>query len=254
MKINSRTCRHAAVVAAAALWLAMPALSNAGEWRVSPIKLYFNTDVKSGVVTVINEGTDQIHLQIKAMEWTQDGEGKDVYAETNDIVFFPKMMVLKGKEERVVRAGVRSTGLPKERTYRLFIEEIPEPKTGGGANITVAIKFGVPLFVGPRKEEQRGAVEQAVMEKGVLTFRVVNTGTVHMVLDAVKVTGRNKAGDDVFTKELGGWYVLQGVSRPYSVTIPQEACKKIAVIEVSARGGALILKGALNVREKMCTP
>ena len=254
MKSNSRTCRHAVVAAVAALWLALPASSFGGEWRVSPIKLYFGNDVKSGVVTVINEGAEQIHLQIYAREWTQDGEGKDVYAETKDIVYFPKMMVLKGKEERVVRAGVRATGLPKERTYRLFIEEIPEPKTGGGANITVAIKFGVPLFVGPLKEDQRGAVEQAVMEKGVLTFRVANTGTVHMVLDAVTVTGRGRSGDEVFTKELGGWYVLHGVSRPYSVTIPQEACKKIAVIEVSAKGGALILKGALNVREKMCTP
>lgn len=253
MNMLSRTCRHAVVVAAA-LWLALPASSFGGEWRVSPIKLYFGKDVKSGVVTVINEGTDQIHLQIKAMEWTQDGEGKDVYTETNDIVFFPKMMVLKGKEERVVRAGVRSTGLPKERTYRLFIEEIPEPKAGGGANITVAIKFGVPLFVGPLKEEQRGAVERAAMEKGVVTFRVANTGTVHMVLDAVTVAGRSRSGDEVFTKELGGWYVLHGASRPYSVTIPQEACKKIDVIEVSARGGALILKGALNVRENMCQP
>jgi len=54
---------------------------------------------------------------MKAFEWTQDSEGKDKYTETQDILFFPKIMVSEKKEERILRAGIRMPAVTKEKTY-----------------------------------------------------------------------------------------------------------------------------------------
>src|SRR3972149_373030 len=96
-----------------ALWvllgfLILPSLARAGEWRVTPIRLVFDRGAKSGVVTVSNGGDEKIEVQMSASEWTQDAEGKDRYAETNDLVFFPTIMTIESKQERILRGGGRS--------------------------------------------------------------------------------------------------------------------------------------------------
>ena len=93
-----------------------------------PIRLDLGRDAKSGVVTVINESDDRLQVQMTAMEWTQDADGKDRYAETGDILFFPRLMIFDKKEEKILRAGIRVPAAAKEKAYRLFIEEIPGPR------------------------------------------------------------------------------------------------------------------------------
>src|SRR5512143_2941873 len=66
--------------------LFLPLSSFAGEWRVTPISLGLGKDAKSGVITVSNDAAEKLNGQMKAMEWTQDAEGKDVYSETADII------------------------------------------------------------------------------------------------------------------------------------------------------------------------
>src|SRR5512141_2213007 len=106
----------------------IPALADAGEWRVTPIRLDLGREAKTGVLTVANDGDDKLQVQMNAMEWTQDANGKDVYTETKDIIVFPKIMILNGKEEKILRAGIKMPAATKEKTYRLFIQEIPGPR------------------------------------------------------------------------------------------------------------------------------
>ncbi len=112
--------------------LLLPVAARAGDWRVSPIRLDLGRDAKSGAVTVANDSDDRLQVQMKAYEWTQDAEGKDRYEETGEILFFPRMMILERKEEKILRAGIRVPAVAKEKTYRLFIEEIPGPRNVGG--------------------------------------------------------------------------------------------------------------------------
>src|SRR3989304_2850182 len=88
-------------------FLLLPGIARAGEWRGTPLPLVFGRGGQSGRVTASNEGDEKIELQISASVWTQDAEGKDRYAETNDLVFFPKIMTIESKQERILRGGVR---------------------------------------------------------------------------------------------------------------------------------------------------
>jgi fimbrial chaperone protein len=234
--------------------LLLPVAARAGDWRVSPIRLDLGRDAKSGAVTVANDSDDRLQVQMKAYEWTQDAEGKDRYEETGEILFFPRLMILERKEERILRAGFRVPAAAKEKTYRLFIEEIPGPRNAEGVSVAVAIRFGVPIFVKPLKEEARGGVGPMTMSAGALLVPVNNTGNVHFVVQSVLVRGRNGAGEEIFSRELSGWYLLAGASRGYTTTMPPGTCGNMAVIEAEVKTDKLPLRGRMVVDRSMCGP
>jgi fimbrial chaperone protein len=240
--------------AALLLFLLLPVAARAGDWRVSPIRLDLGRDAKSGAVTVANDADERLQVQMNAFEWTQDAEGKDRYEETGEILFFPRLMILEPKEEKILRAGIRVPAAAKEKTFRLFIEEIPGPRKTEGVNVAVAIRFGVPIFVKPLKGEARGEVGAMTMFAGALLVPVNNTGNVHFVVQSVLVRGRDGEGEEIFSRELSGWYLLAGVSRGYATTVPLEACGSMAVIEAEVKTDKLPLRGRLVVDRSMCGP
>lgn len=225
------------------------------EWRVAPIRLDFDKGTKSGVITVSNDSSEKVHLQIKAAEWIQDAEGKDKYSDTSDLVYFPKIMILDKNEEKVLRTGIKASSVEKEKTYRLFIEEIPQPSKAEGASVAVAIRFGVPIFIKPEKEEARGEVEKIEMSKGVLKAVVKNSGNVHLMIVSINIKGNNKEGNEVYSRELSGWYLLNGSSRTYSTDIPQDKCMELEKVSIEVRTKEEInFNGKLDVDKEMCQP
>jgi len=232
--------------------LLLPVPARAGDWRVSPIRLDLGRDAKSGVVTIINESDDRLQVQMTAMEWTQDADGKDQYAESGDILFFPRLMIFDKKEEKILRAGIRVPATVMEKAYRLFIEEIPGPRKAEGANIAVAIRFGVPIFVHPLKEEPRGEVGPVTMSEGTLRVPVKNSGNVHFVIQSILVKGMNRKGEEIFSRELSGWYLLAGASRVYSTDVPPEACGNLAGMEIEVKTDKIPLHGQMVADRSMC--
>jgi len=191
---------------------------------------------------------------MKAMEWTQDSEGKDVYADSNDIVYFPRIIRFEKEGERIIRAGTRSPGTAKEKTYRLFIEEIPGPRKADGVGVAIALRIGVPIFVKPLKEEQKGEIGPVAMSKGVVSVPVKNTGNVHFVVQSVALKGKSRSGEVVFSRELSGWYLLAGASRRYETSVPAEVCGNLASVEVEVKAGKIILNGKVDADQATCAP
>jgi fimbrial chaperone protein len=226
--------------------------ASSAEWRVSPIRLELGSDTRSGMISVIDESTGRFQVQMKAFRWEQDAEGKDQYTETNDLVFFPKIMIFDKPEERALRVGIKMPAAAKEKTYRLFIEEIPEPKKAEGASIAVAIRFGVPIFVKPLKEELKGEITRLDLTKGECRITVKNSGNAHFIINSVEIKGTNPKGGQTFAKKLDGWYLLNGASRVYAYAIPKEACTETAKLDVEVKTNSFILNGKLDVDKTMC--
>jgi fimbrial chaperone protein len=226
--------------------------AGAGEWRVSPIRLELGSDARSGMVSVINESSGRFQVQMKACLWEQDAEGKDQYTETNDLVFFPKIMIFDKAEERALRVGIKTPAAVKEKTYRLFIQEIPEPKKADGTSVAVTIRFGVPIFVKPLKEEPKGEITKLELARGECRISVKNSGNTHFIINSVEIKGTNFKGVQTFTKKLDGWYLLNGVSRVYAYEIPKEACSETAKLDVEVKTNPFILNGKLDVDKSMC--
>lgn len=230
----------------------VPTAVFAGEWRVAPIRLDLGSDARSGVIGVVNEGTGKFQVQMKAFLWEQDADGKDQLTETKDLIFFPKIMVFEKPEERILRAGIRTPAATKEKTYRLFIEEIPEPKKADGTNISVAIRFGVPIFVKPLKEEPKGEIAKIDLVNGDCRVTVKNSGNVHFIITAVNIKGKDPKGQETFTTQLDGWYLLNGASRVYTAAIPKQDCAGTAALAIEVATNRFVLNGKFDVDKSMC--
>ncbi len=232
--------------------LFVPSNAVGGEWRVTPIRIDLDKNAKSGVVTIVNEGAEKLNVQMKAFEWTQDAEGKDVYTETEDLIFFPKIMTIDPKEDRILRAGIKFPAVAKEKTYRLFVEEIPEPKKSEGVNVAIVIRFGVPIFVKPLKSEQKGEIQKIEIANGVVSATLRNTGNIHFMINTVSIRGKNDKGEEIFSKDINGWYLLSDISRIYNAEVPQEICKDVSKIDVQVVTDKLTLNGQADVDKAMC--
>jgi len=236
----------------------LPGLSAAGEFQVSPIMLDLGKTKKSGTITVSNVGTDKINLQIQATEWKQDTEGKDLYSETNDIIYFPKIVSVDKGDSQLIRVGIKEGLIAHEKAYRLYIQEIPHPgKTSSDKakfQIAVMIRFGVPIFIKPAVENLKGMVEPVTVARGTATAVVKNAGNVHFRITKVVVRGRTPDGQEAFSRELDGWYLLAGAAREYSVPVPQDVCNKLALIEVSVKAEELTFSGVHSITKEMCHP
>ncbi len=239
------------------LLILFPAAVLAGQWRVAPVRVFLDREAKSSVVTVVNEGEEKVNLQCKAMEWSQDAQGKDDYQETNDLIFFPRILMLEKGEQKIIRAGIKMPATAREKTYRLFIEEIPQPKksTADSTQLTVAVRFGVPFFVRPLKEELAGELSATGVTKGNVNLTVKNNGNSHFRIIEILIKGKDGKGEEAIASKLDGWYLLAGASRLYSAAIPVGKCDVTKEIDITVTTDSkVILNRHLNVEKGQCLP
>ncbi len=243
------------ILTIALLMLVNPHDASSGEFRVTPIRLDFDDETRTAIVNVLTEGPDKLNLQIRALEWTQDANGKDVYTDTSDIIFFPRIMTVEGGEEKSLRAGVQMPPPAREKSYRLFVEEIPQPrKKAEGVNISIAIRFGIPVFIKPAREEAKAELARVELSAGTLNALVRNTGNVHLQVTSVDLKGLDSSGAEVFSQQIGGWYLLNGATRLYTAPIPADACAALSKIDVAVVTDRLTLKGSAEAGKARCGP
>lgn len=225
--------------------------AGAGQFGVSPIRIDLDRGARSGAITISNdEEAEPLRVQLRLFEWTQDAGGKDDYQLNEDLLYFPRLMILEKGEQKLVRVGLRMPALEREKAYRLFIEELPAPPTPGGARVAISVRFGVPIFVKPAQEDVRGDIDKLTMEKGILRVGVRNRGNVHFTIKSITATS-----GEAFSKEMPGWYLLTGAARAHSIELPAPVCAKLKQIDVTVKTDPpLELKETLSVNASMCGP
>jgi fimbrial chaperone protein len=234
------------------LFFFLPAYALAGSFKVVPIKLFLDARTKTSVLKVTNDGTEKVTVQLDAKEWSQDEVGKDRYEETKDIIFFPKIADIEKGEERIIRVGYRGKKTAAtERTYRLFVQELPVAKPGEMV-LKLALRFGIPIFIKPLKEASERAIEKVELKEGRVLVTVKNNGNNHFVVSKIKAVGLDGSGGEVFSRDTGGWYVLAGVSKRYAVDIPEQECLKASVINVAVEVERTSMDAHVDVDSAQC--
>ena len=227
--------------------------AESASFSVSPVRIYLDAEKQIETITIKNTSDEALVLQMSIFVWSEDEAAKDVYSPTEDIVLFPKILEIEKGQERVIRVGARVPSENKEKTYRIYLEEIPKP--GGaeqGATLRTLMRVGVPIFIVPQEGNPGGEIRELKLSDGKLTFRIYNTGNVHILIKAISVEGINKAGASAFSSEIAGWYLLHGNSRPYSVEIPADRCRKIKNLKISVNTDKISFEKTLSVFPEMC--
>lgn len=225
----------------------------AGGLEVSPVLVELGKPSLSSVINVKNDGDELKRYQLEMMSWGEAPSGQMELSPTKDVVFFPQLLTLKPGESRNVRVGVTQPAGAKERTYRLFVTELPGLKPPGSERqVQVLTRVGIPIFIVPAQAANRVELTPLSVKKGNATFGLANSGNAHARPAKVVFTAADGQGNAVFQKSWDGWYLLAGGERDYTVQIPAADCKRATSFRVEVLGEKLSLSKTLQAAPGVC--
>jgi len=147
------------------------------------------------------------------VQWTQ-AEGQDAYAATRNILASPPIFTVPPGGEQIVRVGLRQApDALMERSYRVYLQEVPTPAPSGFKGMRVALRLGIPVFVAPGAA-RASAPLQATLQWGIRTgadgmlLTARNPGNAHVEVTRITLAlkGESKL---LFQRDVQG-YVLPG--------------------------------------------
>jgi fimbrial chaperone protein len=215
--------------------LLLPALSFAGSFAVTPIRLDFPPNVRTGAITVVNSDTRPLGFQVKLLQWTQNAKGEDVYEESKDLTYFPRLMTLEPEARRVIRVGTQAGAPEVEASYRLAIEEMPGPRDpASGSAVAVQVRFAVPVFLVPKQARFGADILNLAQQGKSLKFTLANRGNQHVKLEEISVMrGEQRVAS------ASGWYVLAGAQREFSVEVGSACAAPASPVFLVLKGEGL---------------
>lgn len=252
LRRTGRVTRRCAV----ALLLVLPRPVFASAFTVQPTQVFLTARSTSTLLTLRNETDEVQRFQLSAFAWNQSPTGEMKLDPTTDIVFFPRLLALGPKEERKVRLGATTTFGAAEKTYRVFIEELPSQNAAPSTSaVRVLTKIGVPIFLQPPRREARLTLSELRVDgSGLFRFSLRNDGTIHFVPDSVRVRGFTARGDVVVDRNLDVWYVLASGSRAFQLQLPVADCGRITALSVEVQAGGSTLRERLETPPAACHP
>jgi fimbrial chaperone protein len=251
--LNTPGSRLAAL--ALATLLAWSSALWAGEFTINPLRVNLDRGTRSSEITVRNDDTAPLRMQLEAMSWRQDADGKDQFAPAEDLLFFPRTMEIPPGESRIVRVGIRAAPVTREDAYRLFIEELPPAASESapqGASLRIFLRVGVAVFVAPAQAKPAAEITRLDLNAGVAEWSVENTGNAHFRTDAVELAGLSRDGTTLFVQGFPERYFLAGVAKTLRFDVPRDACRQLVTLEASVAGENLGLKRRLDVDPARC--
>jgi fimbrial chaperone protein len=238
-------------------FLGLAGTAGASSFTVNPIKVFLSDKDQSALLTLQNQSTEELRFKVLVQEWKQSPQGEMQLADTKDIVVYPGLLTLAPGGERKLRVGSTVQAGAAEKTYRVFVEELPplrSAKESTKSEVRVLTKMGIPIFVRPAKPISTGTVEGLGLAKGSFAFTLKNTGNVHFLVQSVQVKAIDAAGANTFEKNVEGWYVLSGGTRIWQLDIPKAACLKSKKLSVEVQTADSKFDGKLDVQPAGCGP
>jgi fimbrial chaperone protein len=206
------------------LFVSAPAIA-AGSLRVAPTRLDLKLDRRATVLAVRNTGDAPTFLQIETKLWTQEG-GTDSYSDANDLIVSPPVFSIDPGAEQIVRVARRTIDPPmEEKSYRLFVQEVPLASDSGGQQLKVVLRIGVPVFVTP-PAASAPQIEWSMScpQSGPQALRILNSGGRALRFDELSIRA---AGADQVEHAI---YVLAGAARSIPITNASTRAPQVAVL------------------------
>lgn len=222
-------------------------------FEVSPIRVTFQPNESSALMTVRNEGDEKLRLQISVLAWDQNREGEMLLQPTDDIIFYPTLLTVEPGAQRNLRVGSKSSVVAREQSYRIIVEELPSNTKLQGTGVRIVTKMSIPIFIKPAKIQLRNLIERITLRGSELTFDVKNQGNVHIQPRELRVKGTGVDGSVEFERKIPGWYILAGGQREYRVDVPKTECGKIKDLTVEVDMEPQPLKETYSVPVGACT-
>ena len=170
---------------------------------------------------------------------------------TEDIVFFPALLTLKPKETRRVRVGSATETDVREKTYRIFVEELP-PLDELCERRSRADEDGHSDLRAAGKGSGDGDIERSAAAERHAAFHADQRG--HRPFRAAEHQGEGTRGLEHRVRSgPEGWYVLAGGRREFEMAFPKTECARVTSIIVDIQFGSGKLQERLQTPNGACS-
>ncbi|MEJ0002852.1 MAG: molecular chaperone [Pararobbsia sp.] len=203
--------------------------------QISPVMVELAAKDKASGLTLRNPGDQPIYGQVRVYTWHQV-DGENVLAPTQDIVASPPLIRIPARAEQLVRLVRPAPAADAaEHSYRLLIDELPEPDAGPADGVTIRLRYSVPVFVEPPGIVGTPRLTWS-LQRGAKGWDLVveNTGTRRAQISAVELVEAGGTAHSLGRGLLG--YALAGRTRRWRVALAPDA----------ALAGTLAIRAAVN--------
>jgi fimbrial chaperone protein len=252
--VPSYCCQRAAVIKTILLWsiIAFVGVAQAGTFQVNPIRITLSPQSTSALLAVQNDGSETARFQIGVFEWDQSADGEMVLNTTEDLIFYPKLLTIEPGDQRNIRIGAKQAAVVSEKSYRIFIEELPPADDMQQKGIRLLTKMGVPIFIQPMKQLIQAQLGDMKMGGNEFFFEVKNTGNVHFVPANIRVVGKDMASRILLERAPQPWYILTGGVRKFSIPISPRECQQLHDLTIELEVEGKTLKQEFAVPARVC--
>jgi fimbrial chaperone protein len=203
-----------------------------GAFQVYPIRVLLSPGESSTLMTIKNDGADKLRLQVGVTSWEQNSQGEMILKPTDEIVFYPTLLTIDAGEQRNLRVGTNTKEVTREKSYRIFVEELPPNEKLQSSGVRFLTKVSIPIFFQPKKAEVKSIIDKATVRNSEISFDLKNEGNVHIQPKEIRITGSSADGSVRMEKKIPGWYVLAGGMREYRVDLPKADCGKLKDLKI----------------------
>ena len=120
--------------------------AGAASLQVSPVNIDVKAPAMATTLTLRNFDVRSANTQIRIFKWVQK-DGKDVLEPTQSVVASPPAATLKPGTDYTVRiVRVDHSPVSAEESYRLLVDQIPDPATLRNDSVNFGIRYSIPVF------------------------------------------------------------------------------------------------------------
>jgi fimbrial chaperone protein len=236
------------MVAAGLLLSAWPLAAPATTLQISPVMVDLQADENASGITLRNPGDSPLYGQVRVFRWEQVN-GEDELTPTQDLIASPPLIQIAAQTDQLVRL-VRAAPSPvaTEQSFRILIDELPQPGAAPTNGVTIRLRYSVPVFVEPP-----GAAGQPVLSWHLArtsegwVMRVANTGTSRARIAAVQLV--NGAGKVYVVNSGLLGYALVGRAGQWQVPLPPDADLGGGTVKVRAAVNSLPVEAVMTVEQ-----
>jgi|SRR5579859_363365 len=187
-------------------------LAGAQALKVIPVNIQMPPGQRTATLTVINEGSTETAIQIRAYAWDQ-ADGSDQLTTSNEVMASPPLTSIAPGATQVVRLVLRRTPEGREATYRILLDQIPPAAVPG--EVKIVLRMSIPIFAQPTNRTAPHVKFHLERDAGQVYLVGINDGLRHEAIrDIVLLTSD---GRKLKTASGATPYILAGATRRWPI-------------------------------------
>lgn len=183
--------------------------------RVSPTAANLTAPASTTTFNLRNEAQRKLNVQIRVYRWTQVN-GIEQLVPTNDVVASPPMTAMVPNADYTIRVvRVSKPPVKGEESYRLVIDELPDPKAARAGTVSLVVRHVLAVFFRQAEASPPDVRWQIAHTAKGTQLVATNHGDRHLRVSEVTL-GQN--GKNIFSRKGLAGYVLGGGVKHWPLT------------------------------------